>query len=167
MLRGVQGIVVVIEADVDRRKWTVASGGDGKFLFPRLPDGRYSVSVDADSLPAGYLIDEPSTVHVVTASGLAPRANLKIRALRNVSGRVVLYDRILGKYVGIPSVTVVVAELGLRTTTDREGRFLFRGLSSGNFAVSAEYRGQIINQLVTVPEEPTQLTNVDLVMGQQ
>ncbi|MGA2717306.1 MAG: SdrD B-like domain-containing protein [Bryobacteraceae bacterium] len=162
---GVPGIVVVVRGE--KRRTTVVSAGDGKFLLPKLADGEYSVSVDGDSLPAGYVVEEPAEVRVVTASGKAPRATLRIRALRNVSGRVLVYDRALGQYVGARNLAVILKELSLRTTTDAEGRFLFRELRSGTFVVSAEYQGQTVDRQVTVPEQPAQLTDINLVVGQR
>jgi hypothetical protein len=163
--RGIAGVVVAIQGDKSRL--SAISGGDGKFLVPRLPDGPYSVSVDPDSLPAGYLIDSPASVQVTTKSGGASRANLRIRALRNISGRVVLYDRKLGQYVGIPDVAVTLNELSLRNKTASDGRFLFRELPSGTFTVSAEYEGQTINKIVKIPEDPAQIANINLIIGQR
>ena len=128
---------------------------------------RYSVSVDGDSLPAGYVVEEPSEVHVVTTAGKAPRATLRIRALRNVSGRVLLYDRTLGQYVGARGLAVTLMEPPLRTTTDTDGRFLFRELRSGTFVISAEYQGQTVTTQVTVPEQPAELTDINLIIGQR
>ncbi len=161
----VSGIVVRIQGG--NHRVTTVTTGDGKFLVPRLPDGEYSVAVDAESLPAGYIIDEPAIVNIVTASGKAPRAALKIRAIRNISGRVLVYDRALGKYVGVAGTKVVLSELSLSATTDNDGRFLFRGLRAGTWTVSAEHEGQTINRLVTMPENPTQLTEINLIIGQR
>jgi hypothetical protein len=162
---GVSGIVFTIQGE--NRRLTAISNGDGKFLMPRLPDGEYSVSIESESLPAGYVIEEPSTVRVITVSGKAPRANLRIRAIRNLSGRVLLYDPALGRYVGIPGLAVVLTELSAKATTDADGRFLFRELHSGTFSVSAVYQGRTIKRLANVPETPVQLTGVDLIMGQR
>ncbi|HML17078.1 MAG TPA: hypothetical protein VK419_08630 [Bryobacteraceae bacterium] len=163
--RGVSGIAIVIQGE--NRRTTIVSGGDGKFLVPRLAAGQYLVSVDGDSLPPGYIVEEPAVVSVPVEDGKAPRASLKIRAIRNISGRVLLYDRTLGQYVGIPGIAVVLTEMSLTTTTDSDGRFLFRELPGGTFTVSADYNGQGINRLVTVPEQPAQLKDINLIMGQR
>jgi SdrD B-like domain/Pilus formation protein N terminal region len=164
-LHGVAGIVVVVRRD-NNRNMTV-SGSDGKFLFPRLPDGEYSVSADGESLPPGYVIEEPAEVHAVAAPGKAPRVSLKVRAIRNISGRVVLYDRARGQYAGVRGVAVRLNEQSLTTTTDAEGRFLFREVRSGDFTIAADYLGQTTNQRVTVPEQPAQLTGINLIVGQR
>jgi hypothetical protein len=163
--RGISGIGFIIQGE-DRRVRAVSSA-DGKFFVPRLPDGEYTVSVDAETLPAGYIIQDPAEVHVVTASGKAPRANLRVRALRNLSGRALVYDRELGKYVGIPGVVVVITELSLKATTDADGRFLFRELRSGTFNVSAVWGGRTVNRMAIVPEQPVQMMGADLMMGQR
>ena len=162
---GVSGIVFTIQGG--NRRVTAVSSGDGKFLVPRLPDGEYSVSIEGESLAAGYVIEEPAVVRVVTAAGKAPRASLRIRAIRNLSGRVLLYDPALGRYVGIPGLAVVLTELSVNATTDANGRFLFRELHSGTFHVSAVYRSQTVDRLVAMPEQPVQLTDADLIMGQR
>ena len=161
----VSGILVAIQGQGHRL--TSVTGSNGRFLIPRLPDGEYSVFVDAESLPAGYVIEEPELVRLTTQSGKAAQANLKIRALRNVSGRVLLYDRAAGRYVGIANVKVVVKELPLSMVTGADGAFLFRELPAGLITVSAEYGGQVINKLVNVPEQPAQINDTNLVMGQR
>ena len=162
---GVSGIVVTIYGEHSRM--TAISGGDGKFLASRLPDGSYTVSIDADSLPAGYIIEDPAVVRVAVNSGEVARANLRLRALRNVAGRVVVYDTKLGQYVGVPGVVVTLGELSLRSTTGPDGRYLFRELPRGTFVISAEYLGHTMNQIVKVPEGPAQMDNINLVVGQR
>jgi len=75
---GIADVVVTIKGE--HRRLTAISGGDGKFLVPRLPDGGYSVSVDPDALPAGYAIDAPTSVRVTTKAGGASRESASPRS---------------------------------------------------------------------------------------
>lgn len=163
--RGIAGIVVAIHGK--ERRLTAISGGDGKFLVPRLPDGEYSVSVEADALPAGYMIEPPAVAEVVTKAGGAARANFRIRALRNVAGRVLFYDAKLGQYVGVQGVVVTLQELSVHSTTASDGRYLFRELPAGTYVISAEFQGRTMNQIVKVPDDPAQIDNINLVIGQR
>ncbi|MCD8481720.1 MAG: TonB-dependent receptor [Verrucomicrobia bacterium] len=44
--------------------------------------------------------------------------------------------------LNLEGATVRLAELDLRTTTDRSGRFVFRGLPAGEYTISAQFPGQ-------------------------
>ena len=64
-------------------------------------------------------------------------------------------------------MSVFPASQSVNATTDANGRFLFRELHSGTFHVSAVYRSQTVDRLVAMPEQPVQLTDADLIMGQR
>jgi hypothetical protein len=165
MRRGVGGVTVTITGG--GRRYTAVSGSGGKLLISRLPEGSYDVFVDPDSLPAGYAIEQPATVQLVMLPNSPGRVALHVRALRNVSGRVLIYDRLRGVYVPVAEADVILPELSRRIVSDNEGRYIFRDLPSGVFTISVVVKGQPINQIVTVGDEPSRQANIDLIVGQR
>ena len=161
--RGVPGVIVTIVGQGHRV--AVPSGLDGKFSIPPLPEGSYDISIDEDSLPAGYTTASAITERVSLKTDVPARAIFRLRAIRNVSGRVLTYDRALGKDVPVVGAAVVLAELGLQKVTDADGRYIFRELPSGMYVVAVEYQGQTTRKMVTVGQEPSQQNNVDFLVG--
>jgi hypothetical protein len=101
-------------------------------------------------------------------SGAVPgRVAFHVRALRSVSGRVLIYDRLKGQYAPVTGAEVNLQELPRRIIVDREGRYIFRDLPSGAFTISVLFEGVTINQLVSLPEGPSQQTNINLIVGQR
>ena len=156
---------VSIEIRGGGRRFTSMTGGDGKALIPRLPEGAYDVSIDPESLPPGYSIDTPAVVPVSTGPSSPGRAMLRVLAARGVAGRVLIYDGTLGRYVPVPGVEVLLEKLSLRKVTDREGRYLFRDLPAGTFLVSAKFQNQMFNQMVKIPDEPSQQGDINFIVG--
>jgi hypothetical protein len=162
---GVAGVVLNVVGE--GRRLSFMTDSQGKVLVPRLTGGSYDVAVDAESLPPGYTLAQPMTEHLTLSAASPAKVELHVRALRSIAGRVLVYDRILGQYVPISGSHVTLQELSKEVMTDAEGRYLFRDLPIGVFTVSASYQDKTINQIVRLPEEPSQKDNVNLILGQR
>jgi hypothetical protein len=163
--RGVAGLTIAVEGG--GRRFAAASGAGGKMLVPRTPGGSYDVSIDADALPAGYVIEDPPVAHVTLDPAVPNKVALRVRALRSVGGQVLVYDTKVLRQVGVAGVEVVLPELSRRSVTDAQGRYLFRNLPPGAFTLSAASGGRTVSEAVTVPDEPSQQSNLNLVVGQR
>jgi TonB-dependent receptor len=65
----------------------------------------------------------------------------------------------------LPGVNVVIKKLKLSTSTDSEGKFIFRNVASGNYDIDLSYIGympKIISEVVTTANETT-FVNITLV----
>ena len=48
---------------------TVTTDPNGGYLFPNLPPGDYTVSIDPDSIPDGYIATGPTSIAVSVGGG--------------------------------------------------------------------------------------------------
>jgi hypothetical protein len=163
--RGIAGVAVM--AIQGNQRFTATSSGDGRFMFVRMQEGSCDVSIDTDSLPAGYSTEAQSAQHVTLSAALPGNLIFRARALRSVSGQVVIYDPARGQQVPVVAGEVTLRELGRISVTDQSGRFLFRDLPSGTFVIAISHSGKSVNQLVTVPAESSQQSNVILYLPRQ
>jgi hypothetical protein len=162
---GVPGVTVTVQGESRRLNSTTMS--EGRFSIQRLAEGRYEAFIDGDSLPAGYLIEAPARVPVIATAAVPGRVTLRVRAIRNVGGRVLMYDRALGRHVPVMGAEVSITELGLKVVSDREGRYLFRELPAGVFTVSASNQDKSLNKIVTLGESPVQQLDIDFTLAQK
>ena len=125
------------------------------------------MSIDPDALPAGYVIGDPAVAHVILGTTSPGKVILRVRALRSLGGQVLVYDTKVLREVGLAGVEVVLQGLSRRSVTDAQGRYLFRNLPCGTFTVSATSRGRTITRAITIPDEPSQQNNLNLVIGQR
>ena len=84
------GEVRVVLEDVDRKeKFAVATQSGGEYSLTDVPPGDYTLTVEAASLPANYVLPSDSfPVHVAPVSTVVQ--DVPARALRSISGRVLL-----------------------------------------------------------------------------
>jgi len=122
------------------------TGLDGSYLFPAIPAGSYTISVDRPN-PDG------TTTHIVKAlslqPGVAARASFAANSAVGVIAGGVFADRFdsgtpaAGDYglAGIPVTLTGTDTLGQpvlkATTTDLAGSYAFGGLPDGSYTVSA------------------------------
>jgi hypothetical protein len=158
--QGVGGVAVLI---VSRgKKWSATTAADGSFFVSSLVAGDYNVQADADSLPAGYSVDGFGDAQKVTVSATSPgKAAFAARAFRSISGRVVIYDTTLGRYVPVVRAQVIVAPPDSICSTDALGRYLFRDLAAGSYSLSVQNEASASPRKVRLSGQPVDLTNVD------
>jgi hypothetical protein len=175
--QGVPGVTVVIQSS--GLKWSAAdngvqptsalattTGADGSFFVSSLVGGEYDVRVDEDSLPAGYSAETLVGPRRVTVGASSPgKAVFTVRASRSIAGRVISYDPNAGHYVPVVRARVILREPGLATVTDLMGRYVFRDLAAGSYAISVENEAQTSTRAVFLGAQPVDLTNVDLQIG--
>jgi hypothetical protein len=160
---GVSGITVEIQGEkLTRRSQT---SGQGKFAFPGLPAGSYTVQTVADSYPAGYSLQALAPEQLQVEAGKPADVEFKVRALRSVSGHVSIYHKESLKPVPVAGAVVRVKELTLEMRTGENGAYLFRNLPAGTFTISVEFEGRAVGQTVTVPSEPASIKDVELNVG--
>ena len=163
--RGVADLPVTVEGGV--RKFAAASSAGGRLLLPQVEAGSYDVSIDPDTLPAGYVLGDPAAAHVILSPASPGKVVLGVRALRSVGGQVLVYDTKVLREVGLAGAEVVLPGLSRRSVTDAQGRYLFRNLPSGAFTISATSGGRTITRAIAIPDEPSQQNNLNLVIGQR
>ena len=108
----------------------VISDNSGDYEAADLPPGDYAVTIAAEDLPANYVA--PGQAQQVHIEPLATAvADLPVRALRSISGRVLLKTGpdAAPKLEPIAGVTVIAG--GSTATTDAEGRYALRDLPVG------------------------------------
>ena len=156
--KGLQGIGLLLEGGKEPR--TVQTIASGDFEFDNVPPGEYKLSLDPGSLPPNYLTPIDSiSVHVSPVSTVIE--DLPMRALRSISGRVLLrvQDDLAtsspkalrqtratsGRSQSspeneeqemIPVAGVQVIAGPSTATTDKDGKFLLRNLPAGDLNVS-------------------------------
>src|SRR5207302_1512914 len=125
------------------RTWNVTLPGKAAVRVTR--------STVCASLPARYATDAQTVERVTLTAALPGNVTFHVRALRSISGRVLVYDPARGQQVPVAGGEVSLRELGKVSVTDENGRCLFRDLPSGTFVVSISHNGKTVNQFVTVP----------------
>jgi Carboxypeptidase regulatory-like domain len=101
---GIGGITVELANEkVTRRAMT---GENGKFAFTGLAPGGYSVATLPDSYPSGYALQDLAAQTITVESGKPAAAQFKVRALRSIAGKVVVYDKSTLQTVPLAGVTV-------------------------------------------------------------
>jgi carboxypeptidase family protein len=159
----VQGVIVELQgANITRR---VQTGDNGKFSFPGLPAGSYTVSTIAESYPEGYSLQSLEPQQAVVSPGKPASVQFTAKALRSISGKVLAYDKALLRPVPLAGAKVRLRGLSFETTTAGNGAYLFRNLPAGIYVVSVVYQGKETVRAVTVPEEPASLRDIDLNVG--
>jgi len=150
---GVEGARITIAGANQRLE--VRSDARGRFSVPGLGAGDYVVGVDPDSLPSGYFLEDLQSQQIRIEDGVPNKLDLRVRALRSLTGHVTVYNTTLGQYVPAVGVTVELRGLSRQTTTNSSGTFVFQDLPSGNFTVVLAWDGSEVIQSVTLPAEPS------------
>ena len=161
--KGVAGVAVEIRATGFVR--TVLTTADGKFSFLGLESGAYNVSTRPESYPMGYSLQSLPTAEVKVEPGSPAKAELSVKAIRAVSGRVAIYDRASGRQVPLPGATVTLKELSLQAVTSATGAYIFRNLPAGRYTIGVTWAGKETSSSVVVPADPANIKGVDLNAG--
>jgi len=90
--------------------------------------------IEPGSLPAGYPLDGLAPQRVMVEKSAPGRATFVLRPYRSVTGRVRLFDRGTGNYVGLARTPVELRQLQRLCVTDANGVFVFRDLRVTGFS---------------------------------
>jgi hypothetical protein len=177
--QGVPAVALTIRNGL--QKLNAATDASGGFFVPALVAGEYEVQADEDSLPPGYSTEGFAVPRKVIVGQSAPgTVEFIARALRNIAGRVLIYDAAAGVYVGVAGAQVSLREVSLRevslgevslgeggptAVTDAAGRYLFRGLAAGAYVISVRSGVRRAERAVRLGAAPIDLVNVDFQIG--
>lgn len=180
--KGMPGIHLIL--DDGKQKRTIITDGTGEYQIDDILPGDYQLSVDHSTLPANYIAPlDTASVHVNPVTTVL--RNIPLRALRSISGRVLLKvpdqstssDKGTGagskpgsfKLVPLHNVQIS-AGYGI-VKTDIDGAFLMRNLPAGDLTVSlipAMNLPQGMNVpsgTVHMPSEPIDVQGATIVIG--
>ena len=101
------------------------------------------------SVPPGFSTGAAQLVRLDRAEPLS--VSLQLRANRSISGRAT---------PGVTSITV--DPLARQVPVAADGRYSIRSLPAGSFTLRARLGGRVLQQQVTLPDEPTVLNDVNL-----
>ncbi|HEV3057572.1 MAG TPA: carboxypeptidase-like regulatory domain-containing protein [Vicinamibacterales bacterium] len=118
-----------------RGKRTLVTDRTGACVVPVEAGGTYEVSVNAETVPDGYALEDlrPATVSLI--DGDSKKISFTLSAIRALVGSVQTYDAARETYVPVAGATVELRELNRTSTTNRAGGYVFRDMPSGTFTV--------------------------------
>jgi hypothetical protein len=138
---------------------------DGKFTFAALEPGTYTVSMQPATFPPGYALQNLEARKVRVEAGKPEKAEIVVKAIRAVSGKVTAFDKTRLKPVPVADVLVRIKELSLEAHTGGNGAYVFRNLPAGTFTLAVIYGQREITRQVVVPAGPASLHDLDLDVG--
>ena len=161
--KGISGIAVELRGEANPRQ--VSTAVNGKFSFPGLKAGTYTVAVLPESFPPGYSLQALESQLASVDSGKPSSVQFSVKALRSVAGKVTVYDKTALQTVPLPGAIVHLKELPMQTVAAENGAYIFRNLPAGVFTISVEYQGKEFTQTVIVPVDPAIIRDIDLSAG--
>jgi hypothetical protein len=138
---------------------------EGKFRVEGLSRGECEVTLDIDSVPPGYSFAELETQRTTVDASAPAQISFTLKAIRNISGRVTIYDRASHQEMPVPRITVLVRELSRTSVTDENGFYLFRDLSAGPYTLVVIYQGKEFKRDVVLPDAPAFLKGIEINLG--
>jgi hypothetical protein len=138
---------------------------NGKFRVEGLSGGEYDINLDLDSVPGGYSLSDLKAQQVTVDASTPAEVSFTLKAIRNISGRVTIYDRASSQGVPVTGVTVLVPELSRASVTDDNGIYLFRDLPAGPFTVFILYKEKQFRREVVLTDAPSFPKNIDINLG--
>lgn len=153
---GIDDVLLTLSSPVLAADLTATTSGGGNYLFSGLEPGTYTVTLDASTLPAGYLISTGSTTDsftIVSGSaygdadfGANTTADIGDFVFHDLNGNGVWDDNGPGTAddePALPGIDVTltgtvngVAIASIADTTDADGNYLFVGLEPGSYTVT-------------------------------
>jgi uncharacterized protein (DUF2141 family) len=138
---------------------------NGKFAFTGLVPGNYSVATLPDSYPPGYALQNLEAHTVAVESGKPANTEFKVKALRSIAGRVLVYDKTTLQTVPLVGTVVRLKEIAMEVKTGAAGAYIFRNLAAGTYSVVVEHDGKEFSRIVTVPATPANIRDIDVNAG--
>jgi len=161
--KGIAGVTIELRGDAGPR--SLVTGSNGKFAFPGLKAGSYTIAAVPESFPAGYALQTLESQLASVDSGKPASVQFTVKALRSIAGKVTVYDKTALQTVPLPGAIVHLKELPMQTVAAENGAYIFRNLPAGTFTIAVEYQGKETTQTVIVPTEPAIIRDVELSVG--
>jgi hypothetical protein len=150
---------------------SISSGGqhlraqtdsEGRFHVEGLSTGEYEIKIDTQSVPPGYSLAELQTQRTMVDPSVLAHTTFTLRAIRNISGRVRIYDRASRREMFMPGIPVHLKELSRESITDENGIYLFRDLPAGSYTLTALYEGTESRKEIMLPDSPAFPKSIDI-----
>jgi hypothetical protein len=138
---------------------------EGKFQFEGLSPGDYEAKLDINSVPPGYSLAELETKRTAVEASVPAQVAFTLRAIRNISGKVTVYDQASHQEIPVSNITVLLRETSRTSVTDKNGDFLFRDLPAGPYSVVVIYQGREFKKFVDLPNIPASLKDIEINLG--
>ena len=160
---GISGVTVELQGAASPRSTQTMM--DGKFTFPALEPGTYTVSTQPATFPPGYSLQNLQPQQVTVEIGKPDKTQIVVKAIRAISGKVTAYDKVQLKPVPLADVLVRLKELSIETRTGSNGAYVFRNLPAGAYTLAVTYGEREVTRQVVVPAGPASLRDIDLDVG--
>jgi hypothetical protein len=150
---------------------SISSGGrhlraqtdsERRFHVEGLSTGEYEIKIDTQSVPPGYSLAELHTQRTMVDPSVLAHTTFTLRAIRNISGRVRIYDRASRREMFMPGIPVHLKELSRESITDENGIYLFRDLPAGSYTLTALYEGTESRKEIMLPDSPAFPKSIDI-----
>jgi hypothetical protein len=148
--RGIEGVVVHLSGTNPKTTETLESGS---FVFHLAASTEGRISLDLNSLPSGYALDEVHDQSVVVDPDHPGHADFLVRALRSVSGKVSCKDN----SIAMADVQLQLDGKAAENVFDASGNYTIRDLSSGRHEIVLSYKSREHLHSVQLAAEPTNL----------
>ncbi len=145
--------------------FSAQTDAEGKFRVEGLYRGEYEVKLDIDSVPPGYSLAELETQRTTVEASAPGQIAFTLKAIRNISGRVTIYDRASHQQMPVPKMTVLLRELSRSSVTDENGVYLFRVLPAGHYRLIVIYQGKESKRDVVLPDAPAFPKDIEINLG--
>jgi hypothetical protein len=160
---GLSGVEISISKGPQH--FSAQTDAEGKFRIEGLSRGEYEVRLDIDSVPRGYSLAELGAQRAAVEAATPAHVAFTLTAIRNISGRVTIYDRISHQQMPVPRITVLLRELSRVSVTDENGVYLFRGLPAGHYRLIVIYQGNEFESDVVLPDAPAFANEIEINLG--
>ena len=156
---------VEINISKSSQHFSAQTDAQGKFRVEGLSGGEYEVKVDIDSVPPGYSLADLETQRTIVETSDPARVAFTLKAVRNISGRVTIYDGASHQEMPAHGITVFLRELSRASLTDENGVYLLRDLPAGPSGLVVIYHGKEFKRDVILPDGPALSRSVDINLG--
>jgi Carboxypeptidase regulatory-like domain len=153
---------VEISVSKGRQRFRAQTDAEGRFRVEGLSTGEYQITIDRDSVPSGYSVTELETQRTMVDPSAPGQCAFTLRAIRNISGRVTIYDRTSQREISVPRIMVLLRELSRESVTDENGIYLFRDLPAGPYSLVVIYEGKESKREVILPDSPAFPKSIDI-----
>jgi Carboxypeptidase regulatory-like domain len=157
---GLSGIELSVSNS--RQRFRARTDAEGRFRVEGLSAGEYQIAIDRDSVPPGYSVTELETQRTMVDPSAPAQCAFRLRAIRNISGRVTIYDRTSQREISVARIRVLLRELSRESVTDENGIYLFRDLPAGSYTLVVIYEGKESKKEVMLPDGPAFPKSIDL-----